>query len=209
MDWISTERRKFFQSLLLQESNESNKENRSNPLNSIERESRSHDKKQQLSIENKTHSTLIQSSTPTLNAFLREKKAVTDSIFRKYSPQATDTKTLPAGLQQEGHSFETGEYEQEASVPFPRSISNLEKRNNEKESLLNQQCITDRPLSVLSQTSDNSRSTSLPREGSFRSHKSLIGHEEYKKYVLELLHRNRKNKRFQQLQGYYLSLIHI
>ena len=122
------------------------------------------------------------SRQPTINVYLNQKKIVTESRFRKQDD----------GLKLCGRS-------QPSLAPGPtfhRSISNLEKRNLESKTTLAQS--PDRPQSEMSQRSQDRPYSSLPRPES-----SLTDHEEYKNYVLEVLHSTTKNARFQQLRTYY------
>ena len=150
---------------------------------------------------------------PTSNLLLNQKKVVSESRFRKYSDEdknVSDTlqaasKTLPIGY---GNLKNLG-----TTQTFHRSISNLEKRNLENQDAKEDYDDTEknisptRPHSEMSQRSvENYRPKSLPRPGSATSHhsqSSLVDQQEYKNYILEVLHATTKNQRFQQLRNYY------
>ena len=101
----------------------------------------------------------------------------------------------------------------EPPATFHRSISNLEKRNQESEIGgvrdydIEKDLSPCRPHSEMSQRSvETYRPKSLPRPGSARSQNSqssLMDQQEYKNYILEVLHATTKNQRFQQLRNYY------
>ena len=80
--------------------------------------------------------------------------------------------------------FESGD---KPVATFPRSLSNLERRSGGLSSL-------DNPI-----RDTDSRASSLPRPGSAGS----VDQEEYKNYVIEMIHSTQKSPRFQQLQAYY------
>ena len=133
---------------------------------------------------------------PSFNTFLKNQKVVTESRFRRdsTSPIERANGKLVGSLQGESYfenrsRFENGD---KPIATFPRSLSNLERRaasaNTEA---------SERPTSALS--GKDSRASSLPRPGSAGS----MDHEEYKNYVLEMIHSSQKSPRFQQLQAYY------
>ncbi len=162
--------------------------------NTIERSSRPHRKKSP-----------IQVARPTFNTFLKEKKVVTESKFRRgsASPIERGTRYLPPGTLQGESFFEHRSKFENGNLPvatFPRSLSNLERRSNSK--LDNFADNADmRPSSAMS----GSRASSLPRPTSGLSDRASLNldQEEYKNYVLEILHSTQKSPRFQQLQAYY------
>ena len=143
--------------------------------------------------------TAVQMQRPSFNAFLKEKKAVSDSKFIKDSNierSNSPARYLPPGILQGEQYFEHRSKFDNGMKPvatFPRSLSNLEKRSASA---------SEKPTSLERPNSSMSRGSSLPRPGSATS----IDHEEYKNYVLEMIHATQKNPRFQQLQAYYSIL---
>jgi hypothetical protein len=141
------------------------------------------------------------SNRPAFNTFLREKKSVSESKFRKGSASPIErgnARYLPPGVLQGEMFFENrSKFENglEPVATFPRSLSNLEKRSSSQLGDI----LADRPQSALS--NGGSRASSLPRPGS--GYGTLLDHEEYKKYVLQLMHSTQKSPRFTQLQAYY------
>ena len=151
-------------------------------------------------------------SKPSLNAYLKEKKVVSDSKFKKEIYQSPTGRNLPPGVILGQQFFENRSKFESGMTPvakFPRSFSNLERRTaqtqdasakEQNESSEHVQ-LPSRSVSAMSH-----RSVSLPRPASAFSHhseQSLIDHEEYKNYMLEMIHSTQKNARFQQLQSYY------
>jgi hypothetical protein len=198
LDWIKTAgaRDKFYQTLLLKD------HDMHVLVQSKERQSRSAMKKS-----TKRKSPVRKSTAPTLNSFLMEKKMVTDSIFKKWDPQAEQSRTLPRGVLQGEHFFDNRCHFENGSKPlatYPRSLSNLERRNLCNYSELHQRPSSTspgRPISAMSQ--DSVMLGSRPLGSRPVSQTSLVDQEEYKNYILEMVHATQKSPRFQQLQAYY------
>ena len=172
----------FFKQLLITNELEKRAETQASVSSNIERNSRKKSKPI-------TH-------RPSFNTFLKNQKVVTESRFRRdsASPIERANGKMVGSLQGESYfenrsKFENGD---KPVATFPRSLSNLERRaasaNTEA---------SERPTSALS--GKDSRASSLPRPGSAGS----MDHEEYKNYVLEMIHSSQKSPRFQQLQAYY------
>ena len=164
------------------------------------------------------------SNAPSLSSFLKEKKIVSDSVFKKWNgadQQRTITKA-PIGVLQGEHFFDNRSVFENGWRPpplaiYPRSVSNLEKRNVENYGGEMGRCHRPsstspgpRPTSVMSGTisgtprpSGSQGSLGRPRPG---SQGSLVDQEEYKNYILEMLHATQRSPRFQQLQAYYSIL---
>ena len=139
---------------------------------------------------------------PSFNTFLKERSKVSESKFRRDSSMSpierTGTRYLPPGVLQGEQYFEHRAKFENGMKPvatFPRSLSNLERRSSSAVSHQGNNKQDD-----LRPTSSLSRGSSLPRPGSAGS---SIDAEEYKNYVLEMIHSTQKNPRFQQLQAYY------
>ena len=196
-DWTVQQRDKFFQKLLLKENGTDG------ILKHTERRSRP----------TKRYVPVKKSTAPSLNIYLNEKKVVSDSVFKRYSDMydGKGSSHLPPGVTLGEHFFDTRSKFENGALPiatFPRSISNLEKRScySDYHQRAKSPSSERRPTSALSQTSEGARSCSFPRPSSAYSDKSLIDHEEYKNYVLEMMHSTQKSARFQQLQNYYNQL---
>ena len=166
---------------------------------------------------------------PTSNLLLNQKKVVSESKFRQFSDeekyndrnQSRDLMLYPRPFQDveinQKKNLIDGSVQQEhglePAATFHRSISNLEKRNQESETVerhddANEKDLSPcRPHSEMSQrSSEGYRPKSLPRPGSARSQhsqSSLMDQQDYKNYILEVLHATTKNQRFQQLRNYY------
>ena len=206
-DWTKSKREKFFQKLLIKASGEE-KENSPQKGILVDRKSRSSHKRD-----------VRNSTTPTLNPYLQQKRIVSESIFKRFSlaERQQQQSTLPPGVRLGEQFFDQRQKFENGSKPvatFPRSISNLEKRSDYSSF---QQRKTSpspgrRPPSALSNASsgvDQIRSTSLPRRppsalsDAAKSTTSVVDPEEYRKYILETMHAAPKNDRFIQLQNYY------
>ena len=203
-NWDDVDKGGFFKKLLIHEGNQT-------PVIKSLMASKAEERK---SRPRKSKSPVLVTSKPTLNSFLKERKNVSDSKFKKdaFMPHANSA-NLPPGVIQGYTFFENRSKFESGLAPvakFPRSISNLERRSGlsqdgaggkEQNGSTDQLLLPSRSVSAMSH-----RSSSLPRPISGHSHhseQSLIDHEEYKNYMLEMLHSTQKSARFQQLQSYY------
>ena len=201
-NWDNVDKGGFFRKLLIHD-NEPPKGKSHAAAAADERKSRAR----------KCKSPVLVTSKPTLNAFLKEKKVVSDSKFKKdFYNTLPNAGNLPPGVIQGYTFFENRSKFESGMAPvakFPRSISNLEKRSgiSQDDAPKNQNGSTDHlQLPSRSISAMSHRSSSLPRPASGHSHhseQSMIDHEEYKNYMLEMLHSTQKCARFQQLQSYY------
>lgn len=207
LDWTQAQREKFFQTLLM---------NEANLRNSEERQSRPVEKKK--SNLKKSASVMVKRTTPTLDPYLREKKMVSESIFKRWQPPSNEDRrqgsgpTRTSALLNSENFFDNRSKFENGHVPlatFPRSLSNLEKRDLSSYRDFQPRRGSPspgRPQSGMSHQSDIGRSMSLPRPTSGLSGVSNLSEserDEYKNYILETLHATQKSPRFQQLQAYY------
>ncbi|XP_059098282.1 titin homolog isoform X2 [Tigriopus californicus] len=207
LDWTQAQREKFFQTLLMNEANLRNNERQSRPMEK---------KKSNLK---KSASVMVKRTTPTLDPYLREKKMVSESIFKRWQPPPSNddrrpgsAASRPSALLSSENFFDNRSKFENGHVPvvtFPRSLSNLEKRDLSSYRDFQPRRGSPspgRPQSGLSHQSDIGRSMSLPRPTSGLSGVSNLSEserDEYKNYILETLHTTQKSPRFQQLQAYY------
>lgn len=199
-NWANANKGGFFKKLLIQENEHDGLRKLQSTAPPEERKSRPR----------KCKSPVLVSSKPSLNAFLKERKVVSDSKFKKDGFQNPTGRNLPPSVIQGQQFFENRSKFESGMTPvakFPRSISNLERRSavspDGKEQVGSSEVL---PLPSRSISAMSHRSSSLPRPASGFSHhseQSLIDHEEYKNYMLEMLHSTQKSARFQQLQSYY------
>ncbi len=191
-DWTNVKRENFFQTLLIKEGEKENigiQEDKQQVKRRVAR------------------SPLRKSTAPTLNVYLKERKVVSDSIFKKYQAGYRDLsgRGIPLGIGARSFFDQRDKFENGSQplATFPRSVSNLERRSGYSEMHL-REAPTPRPSSSMSQGGSDHpvplRSTSLPRPASVMSSQD---HEDYRNYVLELLHSTPRSPRFQQLQAYY------
>lgn len=140
----------------------------------------------------KRHPVVRNRTTPTLNPYLKERKAVTESIFKRYSLADDTATTIPGFGRNDFYDIRSKYANGNAPLAtFPRSISNLEKRSGYSS------------LHQRSRTTSPGRPESAMSAKSAKSTTSVVDHEEYRNYILESLHSKDKNPRFQQLQSYY------
>ena len=174
----------FFQKLLIKEYSDKPK---------TERPSRPRGK------QNPARRPYVKTSQPSLEAFLKSKQAVTESVFKQYDQieKYLENQTLPRGV------IRNEDSPQRSLLMFPRSVSNLEKSRKSS---------AERAHSVLSNVSDvfDRRSCSLPRPLSSLSQRSdasiVVDQMEYRNYVYEMINSTPKNPRFCQLQDYFNTL---
>ncbi len=221
-DWTNVEgqRTQFFQKLLLKDEDKVELNEKANYVSEIksERKPRSVLKKRppQPSLLDSNRKTV-----PVLHAYLHERRIVSDSIFKRFNNVANGHLTsFPMQGEKFSHSRSIFANGAAPMATFPRSVSNLEKRSGYGELHRRKQSKSPdqnrRTDSVEGPGDENeglqARSRSLPRRpGSGMSdrslgHQSQLDHEEYKNYVLEMMHSSHKNPRFQQLQSYYTAL---
>jgi hypothetical protein len=173
----------------------------------------------------------LKSTTPTLNAYLQERRMVSGSIFRSRSYYDRHG-TLPISMIRSEKFFDARSRFQNGHKPvatFPRSVSNLERKSGGKRQQSGspqgrtvgnvegkQEVSASSTVTVEVASEPRSRSAgATPRPNSAMSDRSLaasdrslggqsqVDREEYKNYVLEVLHSTPKSERFQQLQNYY------
>jgi len=158
----------------------------------------------------------LKSTTPTLNAYLQERRMVSGSVFKS---QTYFSRTLPISVIRSDKFYEARSRFVNGDRPpatFPRSLSNLEKKSSSDKreaSSSPQWSNEERNGDVEDSKESRSRSAgATPRPGSALSqapsekslgNQSAVDREEYRHYVLEVMHAAPKNERFQQLQNYY------
>ena len=193
---------RFYQTLLLNDDDQ-----HVLAASSRERQSRSATRKGR-----KRASPARKSTAPSLSSFLKEKKIVSDSVFKRWNGEqgsaAGRARNVPAGVLQGAHFYDNRSVFENGSKPpppnYPRSLSNLEKRNLENRGEMSHRPSSTspgRPTSVMSgESGSRCRLSATPRPG---SQGSLVDQEEYRNYILEMLHTSQRSPRFQQLQAYY------
>ena len=141
--------------------------------------------------------TLATKTVPTLDPYLRQKRLVSNSVFHKMESKSNADAAGPPG-----------------TVLMTRSTSNLEGRYLPSYSRSSSggrlRAESRSPVRGESPLGYGPRSLSLPRPGSAASMTSrkseIVDHEEYRAYVLQLLHATNRSERFQKLQNYYNML---